>query len=307
MAPTRTVALPQTGPDSRTPVAPAPVAGGRTDLDHADVQGLVGSGYGPLPEAEFLGLQIDDGAARRVPLTALLPQVTTMASSRRGRALNVALTHTGLARLGLAQAALDTFSLEFRGGMVTPTRSAFLGDEGEHAPSTWAWGGPGTPRVDVLLLLYAESTTELTALRDSVRRLIEPDGVVEVVALPTARLTPRDHLGFTDGISQPEVAGLHGSGADVPLGEFLLGYPNAYGMRTGRPLLPAHADPDGVLPSAVDAEARDSADLGRNGTYLVARTFALDVAAFWDHARRWAARTGMSPDHVAAKMVGRWP
>jgi Dyp-type peroxidase family len=309
MAPTRTAAVPRTGPANRAQAGRAPVAASRTGLDQADVQGLVGSGYGRLPEAEFLGLRIDDGAAARAFLTALIPQVTSMASSRSSRALNVALAYTGLARLGLPEAALDAFSLEFRAGMVTPTRSAFLGDEGENVPSTWAWGGPGTPRVDVLLFLYAESPSELAEFRDSVRRLMGTDGVVEVVALPTASLSPRDHLGFADGISQPEVAHLHGTRgeADVPLGEFLLGYPNAYGRRTGRPFLPAETDTAGVLPTAPGAEAPDSVDFGRNGTYLVARTFALDVGAFWEHAGRWAARTGLSPDVLAAKMVGRWP
>jgi Dyp-type peroxidase family len=309
MAPSRTSAVPRTGPANRARAARRPVAASRTGLHHADVQGLVGSGYGRLPEAEFLGVRIDDGAAARALLGGLIPQVTSMASSRGSRALNIALAYTGLARLGLPEAALDGFSLEFRSGMVTPTRSAFLGDEGENVPSTWAWGGPGTPRVDVLLFLYAESPAELVAFRDSVRRLMGTDGVVEVVALPTASLSPRDHLGFADGISQPEVADLRGTRgeADVPLGEFLLGYPNAYGRRTGRPLLPAETDTAGVLPTAPDAEAPDTVDFGRNGTYLVVRTLGLDVAAFWEHAGRWAARTGLSPDLLAAKMVGRWP
>src|SRR3954469_22379473 len=117
MAPTRTAAVPRTGPANRAHAGRAPVAASRTGLDAADVQGLVGSGYGRLTEAEFLGLRIDDGAAARAFLTALIPQVTSMASSRSSRALNVALAYTGLARLGLAEAALDVVSLAFRGGV----------------------------------------------------------------------------------------------------------------------------------------------------------------------------------------------
>ncbi len=310
MAPTRSAAPPRVDRGARRPAAPAPGPAPRSGrgLDRADVQGIVGSGYGRLPEAVFLGLCVDDRAAGRAFLADLLPLVTSMAADHGTRALNVALSHCGLARLGLAQAALDQFSLEFAGGMTTPTRSAFLGDEGEQAPSTWAWGGPTTPRVDVLLLLYAASEVELRAHTEAVRRLVPADGVEEVVTLPTTTLAQRDHLGFADGISQPAVAGLHGRGTDgdVALGEFLLGYPNAYGRRTGRPLLPAAADPGRLLPPAPDAGI-PSVDLGRNGTYLVARTLTLDVSAFWDHAHRWAARTGLPAEQVAAKMVGRWP
>ncbi|SHN83580.1 Dyp-type peroxidase family [Geodermatophilus obscurus] len=310
MAPTRSAAPHRVDRGARGPAAPAPGPAPRSGrgVDRADVQGIVGSGYGRLPEAVFLGLRVDDGAAGRALLAGLLPLVTSMAADHGTRALNVALGHRGLARLGLPQAALDQFSLEFTGGMTTPTRSAFLGDEGEHAPSTWAWGGPTNPRVDVLLLLYAASDVELRTHTEAVRRLVPADGVEEVVTLPTATLAQRDHLGFADGISQPTVAGLHGEGADgdVALGEFLLGYPNAYGTRTGRPLLPAAADPGRLLFPAPDA-GTPSVDLGRNGTYLVARTFALDVTAFWDHAHRWAARTGLPAEQVAAKMVGRWP
>ncbi|WP_448608641.1 Dyp-type peroxidase [Geodermatophilus sp. URMC 60] len=268
----------------------------------------MGSGYGRLPEAVFLGLRVDDCAAGRAFLADLLPLVTSMAGDHSTRALNVALGHYGLARLGLPQAALEQFPLEFAGGMATPTRSVFLGDVGEHAPSTWTWGGPTNPRVDVLLLLYAVSDQELRAHTEAVSRLVPADGVEEVVTLPTTTLAQRDHLGFADGISQPAVAGLHGEGADgdVALGEFLLGYPNAYGKRTRRPLLPAAEDPGRLLPPAPDAET-PSVDLGRNGTYLVARTFALDVPAFRAHTERWAARTGLSAAQVAAKMVGRWP
>jgi deferrochelatase/peroxidase EfeB len=179
---------------------------------------------------------------------------------------------------------------------------------GAQAPATWAWGGPDNPRVDVLQLLYARSAADLIAHADSVRHRFPADGVREVVELPTTPLSPRDHLGFADGISQPEVTGLHGRGErGVALGEFLLGYPNAYGRPTGGPLLPAADDPGRVLPPARRADGPDRVDLGRNGSYLVVRTLAVDIVAFWQHIDRWAARTGLPAEQVAAEMVGRWP
>jgi Dyp-type peroxidase family len=299
--------------DQRSGVS-APARSLRTgDLDLADVQGLLASGYGRLPQALFLGVAFDTAEEGKALLADLLPEVTTSAGPEGSTALNVALGYTAFARLGLPGTALDGFSLEFAGGMVTPTRSAFLGDEGEQAPSTWLWGGPDNPRVDVLLMLYADSPATLTALEASVRGTIEARGARESVALSTGTLTPTNHLGFADGISQPTVAELgrpraadRGAPADeVALGEFLLGYPNAYGKLTSRPLLPAAADPGHLLPAAADS--RGSVDLGRNGTYLVVRTLAQDVAAFRAYAALWATRTGLPAEQIEAKLIGRWP
>ena len=71
------------------------------------------------------------------------------------------------------------------------------------------------------------------------------------------------------------------------LGEFLLGYPNEYGLYTPRPLLDPQRDPDGLLPRAEDAP--EQADLGRNGCYLVMRQLHQDVQGFWRELDRQAA------------------
>ena len=57
-----------------------------------------------------------------------------------------------------------------------------------------------------------------------------------------------DHepFGFHDGIAQPSIAGISGDG--VPTGEFILGYPNHYGIMPPTPAVPAELDADGVLP-----------------------------------------------------------
>jgi Dyp-type peroxidase family len=72
---------------------------------------------------------------------------------------------------------------------------------------------------------------------------------------------------------------------DVAPGEFLLG----------------HRDEDGGLPEA------PAAPFDRNGTFMVYRKLAMDVAAF----RRFVAEQGErfpgGPDALAAKIVGRWP
>ena len=96
----------------------------------------------------------------------------------------------------------------------------------------------------------------------------------------------------------------------MPAGEFVLGYPNAYGQLTSRPLLPAAGDPRRLLPR--DPAGSGAADLGRNGCYLVMRQLEQDVDGFWRYAGQATRRPDGSDDPgartaLAAKMVGRWP
>jgi Dyp-type peroxidase family len=74
-----------------------------------------------------------------------------------------------------------------------------------------------------------------------------------------------------------------GGWREVATGEFLHGY----------------ADEDGGLPAA------PAAPFDRNGTFVVYRKLAMDIAAF----RRCVADAGYpgGPDLLAAKLVGRWP
>ena len=135
-------------------------------------------------------------------------------------------------------------------------------------------------------------------------------------ASPPARdvdLDDFEPFGFRDGISQPFVEGLSKTGppeTTVRAGEFVLGYPNEYGLYTDRPLLDASADPGGTLPR--DAEGSGRADLGRNGSYLVFRQLRQDVPGFWRYVDDATRRPDGSSDpearlRLASKMVGRWP
>jgi Dyp-type peroxidase family len=287
-------------------VAAAPVT---APLDVADIQGLVLYGYGSLRAACYLLLGIEDGAAARRWLGGLAGRVTSAATPAGQVAVNVALTSSGLAALGLPAAALAGFSLEFTDGIVDPHRSRILGDVGESAPERWAWGGPGGQRVDVLLALFARDAAALDGLHEESLAAVRAARLREVASLDTSDLGDREHFGFHDGVSQPSVAGSTRAGGamnTIQPGEFLLGYVNEHGQLTERPLLAADADPRGRLPR--DA-ATGRADLGRNGSYLVMRQLRQDVRGFW----RWADRaSGGAADpgprtRLAAKAVGRWP
>ena len=274
-------------------------------LDLDDIQGLVVRGYAHLQAARYVLLGIRDPAAARRFITDTIPAITTAAAGGPGRAVHLALTAAGLARLELPSATLAGLPAEFAEGMVAPARSRVLGDVDGSAPEAWAWGGPATEAIDMLLLLYAKDGGALEELARPIEAGFERGGVAEVHRLETEAIGNREHFGFRDGISQPIIAGLGRTGPAehiVRAGEFVLGYPNEYGLLTDRPLMPADADAAAVLPT--DA-ATGEHDLGRNGTYLVVRQLQQDVPGFWRFVRE-AAGDG-DPVALASKMVGRWP
>ena len=285
----------------------------RTTLEREDVQGLVIRAYGHLPAACYLLAQLGDAARARAWLRAVAATVDDGRERPSERAVNVALTPSGLERLGVPAPTLGAFAHEFVDGMTEPHRSRLLGDVGESAPERWSWGGPGGDRVDVVLLLYARGEAELRALVAEQRGGMDQGGVRVVRELDTTPLEPREHFGFRDGISQPRLAEVGPAPyADaVRAGEFVLGYPNEYGRLTPRPLVDAAADPGGLLPA--DVEGSGARDLGRNGSYLVFRQLSQDVHGFWAFCARSARATGADGGgppasvRLAAKLIGRWP
>jgi len=282
-------------------------------LELGDIQGLFARGYGDLKAAAFLLLGIEDAVAARRWLSEIAGAVTSAEARPAGHALNVAFTSSGLARIGLPADAFEMFSNEFVTGMTTPHRSRILGDLDGNAPERWEWGGPSGPQIDLALLLYALDDAGLQRLEEEQTGRLTAGGLVLRLRLGTSDLDDFEPFGFRDGISQPFVEGLSKTGPaerTVRAGEFVLGYPNEYGLYTDRPLLDANDDPASMLPR--DPQGSGCADLGRNGSYLVFRQLQQDVPDFWryvDGATR--GPDGTSDPHarvrLAAKMVGRWP
>ena len=280
-------------------------------LDLADIQGLVARGYGRLPYAAYLLLQVEEAA----PAARLLRRwvddgdVTPASESPHRRALHVAFTAPGLRAMTGWDELPDGFGEPFLTGMATPYRSRLLGDVGANDPAGWLWGGPDTEPVHLAVLLYADEEEHLAERQAAVLTEGGDHGLQLVEALGTDRLSDREPFGFPDGVSQPIIAGLPAArrGGDVVRdGEFVLGYVNEYDQRTERPLIDKRRDPDRLLPRDVDGSG--SADLGRNGSYLIFRQLRQDVAGFEDYLTR-AARAdagGDARERVAAKMVGRW-
>ena len=276
-----------------------------------DVQGLVRFGYKHLTEACFLLLRVKDPIAARAWLAQVPVTSAVKADPLPQTALQIALTSEGLHALGLAPDLCEEFSAEFVAGMASDAaRARRLGDVDANDPSGWKWGiGERVPHVAVLL--YA-LPGQLAAWEEEVKAKCEA-GFVCIERLSTSDTQTVEPFGFVDGISQPEVDWerkrpvrdqdqLDYSNVSC-LGEFLLGYPNEYGLYTPRPLMAPQRDPGALLPRAEDAP--DQADLGRNGCYLVLRQLRQDVQGFWSELDRQAEGDAGLRERLAAAMVGR--
>lgn len=295
-------------------------------VEAPDVQGFIISAYPHLTCSRYVLLHVHTPADARRWLGQLVPQVTSAhwkdSAGRRVKpaaATNVAFTSDGLAALGLAEAVIDSFPEEFRQGMADADRARRLGDNGDSDPAKWEYGGPTAPpdsKIHVLLILKAGTETEAGRLLQERWSDTEASSGMTAVAIESGHVLPmqREHFGFHDGVSQPEIEGSPKKGkaaADcLKAGEFILGYENEYGILPATPLVPDALDPQGILPrfgAVADAAAGPGQrDLGRNGTYLVFRKLQQDVAAFRSFVLANGAAVGGS-ELLAAKMVGRWP
>ncbi len=277
-------------------------------LEVGDIQGLVARGYGTLAAACYVLLRVADAGAARAWLGALAGDLTSAESRPDATAVNVAFTRAGLERLGVGAATLSAFAPQFVEGLAQPHRSRILGDDGDSAPERWRWGGPGTPSVDLVLMLFAADGASLDGLYDAHAGRLAGAGIEQLARLDTTYLGGREHFGFRDGVSQPTIDGL--SRQDRPAntvqpGEFVLGYRNEYDVAAEPIAVPAGTNRAGAL-------AGVGGDLGRNGSYLVFRQLEQDVAGFWRTVDALTRDAGGGSDpaartRLAAKMVGRWP
>src|SRR5437868_4696102 len=110
-----------------------------------------------------------------------------------------------------------------------------------------------------------------------------------------------EHFGYRDGISQPGIRGLTRSstsnvdqglpGQDLIWpGEFVFGYPGQDPSDPVKPGPPPHM----AAPSL------------RNGSYMVFRRLEQRVPEFRSFVADRAARLGMEPELLGARMFGRW-
>jgi Dyp-type peroxidase family len=304
------------------------------NLETHDIQGIVLSGYFHLKHSNYLFLHMDDPAAAKVWLSRIIPDITSAKYpvGPDGRAvdppwaLNIAFTASGIEALGYA---VDTFSQEFREGIVGPdgNRSQRLGDTHLSDPKNWEVGSPETPPGDVVHLCLMVQTKkygpvdviehadeDLVAKCAEQRALLAQYGLREVARAEHGYL-PGDgveHFGFADAISEPDIVGspkrVQDEQSCVQPGEFILGYKNEYQKLPATPTVaPTRDTHDNLQPEphapANPQEPRPK-DLGRNGTYMVFRKLHQDVAAW----RRYFSENfpPEQMDLMEAKFIGRW-
>ena len=276
-------------------------------VDQGDLQGNVLCGYGnSFPHGLYAFVQVGDGAAGRRLLGELAEQVTDAVPWRTKpeRTVNVALTHIGLANLGVREELLRSFPPEFQAGMGS--RAGQLGDTGRSSPDCWDEGlRPG--KLELLVTSVAQSPGGRARLRDWLRRRVAPEPGLSIVneqeadllGNPAENEAVREHFGFADGLCQPTIederAGPNyqkgrgtpmrfGRWADLAPGEFVLGY----------------RDEDGLV---ADAPAEP---LRQSGTFTVVRKLYQDVGAFNSYLSEAAQRRDIPEELLAAKIVGRW-
>lgn len=272
---------------------------GDSRIDYSDVQGTVLRGY-RVDLARHFVLSVSDVTGARafighlVSGTGGVPGITTAAAwmTKPECFLNIGFTCRGLAALGLSTAELATFDLAFQRGATSALSASTVGDVDESAPANWIGGLADGSRVHIVLNLWVHKDAAVlekvsAQLRSAFAGCMTELSAHDAHALPDNFV----HFGYHDNIAQPTVDGApprkHAIPDDqpvVPTGEFLLGYPNAYGSQYS------------VSP----------APLSTNSSYAAFRILEQDVVGFERFLADFAPKAGIEPEMLAAKVCGRW-
>lgn len=308
-------------PARTTPQLPADTP----SYDRPEVQGGIVRGYEGVSHGCLLLIGFEDEDAAAAFLGRLIPHVTTddQPLSPGQLVTNVAFTYEGLRAVGLTEIQLAWFPQEFREGMEA--RASVLGDLRMNHPRRWrlptlnvptpASGEPARVELSAVHVVVQLRAAPNSA---SAMQTIEPEQAIEcevdklLAGLSGVRLLSvepmrqyrnaqgqaLEHFGFVDGLSQPSIdppkSGITTYPNQVQLGELLLGYANAADQKP---------DPEN---SEDPVAARERLEFMRNGSFLVIRKLKQDVEALREAVDAARQATGLDPELVYAKMVGRW-
>ncbi len=203
----------------------------------ADIQGNILRGYGKS-YVRHLVLSIDKPASARRWLSdaiggdeSVTPQITTgkpWAAGSPSSCVNIGITYTGLAALGVPAASLKSFPHEFVAGMAA--RAKLIGDTGPSDPSKWKAEWRHVERVHLMISIHADDSDGRAHVAE---RILSNRGAFRVLAELDGDGFKGGgvHFGYKDSISQPQFRGVHGPDTrrdDQPfaeIGAMLLGHP----------------------------------------------------------------------------------
>ena len=291
-------------------------------IDEADIQGNILHGYRKA-YVRHVVLRVADAAKARTWLrdatsgdAARGPQITNAEpwTEEPPWCLNVGITFTGLAALGLADAELATFPEEFRGGMAS--RAVRLGDVGDSAPEHWMRRLRDPDAVHLVVTIHADDPAD----RDLVAGQVT--GASDGRAF-TVRTTHDGqnfagglvHFGYKDNIAQPNVVqvapGLRDQQPVTPLGSLLLGHPTAFENLRWQVPQPHVLGHNGTFNAfrILEQQVQEFEDfLTGAAEELMGRPEATELLPPGEESRWGAGTTRLEAmrEVVAAKIMGRW-
>ena len=276
-------------------------------VDLADVQGNILRGYAPR-HGRYLLFSVANPDSARQWLAKELPaagkpwggvgSAALWSSAPPAVLTQVAFTHAGMTKLLPDQAHdLATFPQAFKDGAAARAEDNF--DRGASKPDQWLFGHANDP-VHVVLFVYTKQDSAPAAFDAAVQALkTQAQGLTLLHTYSGEYNGGAEPFGFADGISDPTVNGL----CPVP-----------------RPALAPPLEPD-AQPAASPGEFllhQDYASiyggnslgnmpqgLAGNGSFGVLRLMEQDVAGFNTSTDSEAARLGVKPELLRAKLVGR--
>lgn len=283
-------------------------------LELSEIQAFLVRDYKQLPYSKYFFLQITDAGKAKEFIKETAGKITTVNNEIKDSCLNIGFTNLGLSTLGLSEKNVQTFSREFREGMVTPHRQRLLGDQENNDPKTWNWGGPNNEAIHLVLMMFFEIGEQLISATQNFEKELDENGLKEILVIDAPAFPEgKEHFGFRESISQPAIIGSGVVGIkndNIKAGEFVMGYKNEYDVYPDSPLLKEKQGNENLL--SEDAAGTDFKDLGLNGTYFVLRQLKEDVNGFWNFLNEKTKNVdgSLNPEEstkIAAKMMGRWP
>ena len=315
-------------------------------LNNDNIQGNILAGFNKDFQS-FLFVTFPSGADPRGWLAEIAGDVATTAeveafnalfkqiAHRRGQELgtveatwmNVALSASGLAAVGVPSAELEQFDASFQAGMKA--RAADIGDVGPNAPEHWQ-APLGSTDVHAVVLLAADDRDDLDeAVLRNIDHMSRHGLCLAFRQDGRARsdLPGHEHFGFKDGVSQPGIRGITEPNPGNPNegqpgqdllwpGEFVLGYPTQKGHTTPPPPIPgppnygheeaAPAVSTSEVPPEPGPDSVNGPPWAADGSYLVFRRLAQDVPAFNQFVAQTAAAEQRPEALIGAKLVGRY-